>query len=158
MIIADRVLFYDGVIVVEVSHQGGIKLQPVIGHALRSRVRSVRVEASQRMGLEMPNATMGRLISTAMWVARLVRAKGKSPHNHDVAHPDELKKKIELRMVLCRTGTVINNDLAQSGGIGARIWGANALDVLLAEELFFVWGGHSEFAHGQVHRGGCSFA
>lgn len=79
MIIADRVLFYDGAIVVEVSHQGGIKLQPVIGHGLRSRVRSVRVEASQRMGLEMPNATMGRLISTAMWVARPVRAKGKSP-------------------------------------------------------------------------------
>ena len=63
------------------------------------------------------------------------QGKGAEPHNHDVVHPDELKEKIELRMVLCRTGTVVNNDLAQSGGIGARIWGANALDVLFAEEL-----------------------
>ena len=38
-------------------------------------------------------------------------------------------------MVLGGARAVAHNGRAQDGGIGARIWGANALDVLFAEEL-----------------------
>lgn len=153
MIIADRVLFYDGVIVVEVSHQGGIKLQPVIGPGLTYQGALGVGRGKPAYGLRNAKRNDGQADKHSDVGIESGQGKGEEPHNHDIAHPDELKEEIELRMVLCRAGTVVNNYLAQSGGIWVRIWGTNALDVLFAEKLFLVRGGHCESAHGQVHRG-----
>ena len=44
-------------------------------------------------------------------------------------------------MVLGGARAVAHNGRAQAGGIGAGIWGADALDVLFAEKLVLVRGG-----------------
>ena len=80
-------------------------------------------------------------MSKAMRKSSPVRAKGKSPRIYDATHMEEPEEEVEFRMVLGGARAVVKNGLAQAGGIGAGIWGADALDVLFAEKLVLVRGG-----------------
>ncbi len=153
MVIAYRVLFFLGIKVVEVSHQYGIKLEPVIGPRCAEQSALIVGRGQPANGLGNAECDDGQADEQGDAEIESRKSKGEESENYDATHMEELEEEVEFRMVLGGARAVINNGLAQAGGIGAGIWGANALDVLFAEKLVLVRGGWHVVAQAQVHRG-----
>ena len=138
MVIAYRVLFFLGIKVVEVSHQYGIKLEPVIGPRCAEQSALIVGRGQPANGLGNAECDDGQADEQSDAEIESRKSKGEESQNYDASHMEELEEEVEFRMVLGGARAVINNGLAQAGGIGAGIWGCLLYTSDAADDVYQV--------------------